>query len=242
MTSLPDNEDNRMKRLREAIVGQSDADLTALLPQIDAYVDAQLAGKDYVGLFPDVALKLDQSVELSEAYLRLYELAVAETALRQASEKVSVPAPDLSFLAPRLAERIEDVIERVGDSIRMRLTGALLPLLAPPASFVPVLRAAGNRRYTEHILHLDAELFTLDAYADSQTAGDGAESAESNCLLEVTVEPPGKAWPDLADSTVTIILGDQQHSQQTDSFGLASFAGLPTAALGTLELAIELSV
>ena len=233
MTNLPDNEDNRMKRLREAIVGQSDVDLTTLLPQLDAYIDAQINGEDYVGLFPEVAMRLDQSVELSEAYARLYEVAVQETVDYQ-QQTTEVPQPDLSFLQPSLSERLQDVIERVGNQVRVRLSDALLPLLEPPPSFEPAFRAPDAERYSEHILHLDAEVFTLDAYRDS------AET--TNCLLEITVEPPGKAWPDLADSIVNVSAGSYAQQEQTDAFGQASFENVPITELASLELAIELSI
>ncbi len=218
-----------MARLRKAVVGQSEPDWATVLPQLDDYIEAQLNGSDYAALYPDMALLLDQSVSLAEAYARLY----AEREADYSTVDAEVPSADLSFLQAPLGERIQRAIERGGNAIRLRLDAGLLPLLAPPTSLEPVFRAPDASRYADHVLHLDAEVFTLDAWTDS------AET--SRCLLEVTVEPPGKSWPDLADSTVTVTVAGQIHSEKTDAFGLASFANLPVNDLATLELAIELN-
>lgn len=236
------NADERRRRLAQVIrMKPDDAACLACLNQLDAYIAAQLGGEDYAARFPDVARHLDGCVECAQAYARLYELeraAMAETLPQPAH----LPRPDLGFLQPQspsLAERLRAALRRAGDRFTLRLSDDLLAGLRPAPAIALTRAPADAERYAEVLLvlrpdeSLRSELpFGLTAYRDARRPDE--------CLLEVSVELPGRSWPDLGGLTVALVLGTQKREAVTDAWGLAAFEGVPVAALGEASVEVEL--
>ncbi len=228
------NERNQLARLKRAVIEDiDDIDFDVILPQLDAYAVAQLAGEPYTEQFADIALMLDQSAVLSSIYARVYDAAAQND-----TADLSIPAPNLDFLTPRpsLAQLLHEAIRVNGNKIRFALSDALLPLLAPPPTPALVLRGAADRqRYNKELLKLEQEEgrpFTLVAWQDSEN--------DALCLVEVTVEPPGKMWPDLAGSSVCVTAAGNTYTETTDEWGLAAFEDIVVATLGALSIEIEI--
>lgn len=234
------NADQRRALLARALQARPDeAECQRCLNQLDDYVAAQLAGDDEAARFPEVAFHLDACVECAGAYARLYELALAEAA-NQLPQPDRAPAPDLSFLRPSpltaLAEKIRSAVRRAGERFTLQLSADLLPLLRPAPVFAPVRARTAEERYAEVLLTLEPDEtlrrdlpFALVAYRDAQQP--------DLCLLEITVQPLGQSWPDLAGIGVAITIAGQRREAVTDAWGLASLEGVPVAALP--ELLVE---
>lgn len=218
-----------------------EAEHQRILAQLDEYVAAQLAGETYTSLFSDVAIHLDACVECTEAYALLYELALAE---RQAALPVptQLSRPNLDFLKRQsersLLDQLRRAIQRTSKAVTLQLTPALLPPLRPAYAVSTVRSVADGQRYGELLIQLDlADELAADwpgaitAYRDAQNP--------SACLLEVTVEPPGRSWPDLEGIEVVLVLSDGPRDTTTDPWGLASFDDVPVSELATMGITIR---
>jgi hypothetical protein len=98
------NTTDSARRLVEALVEEPGTQACeACLDGLEAYVDAQLAGRDYAALQPVVARHLDQCVTCAEAYALIYEARLAEAAPLQLEH---IPDPDVGFLEPGAVGRI----------------------------------------------------------------------------------------------------------------------------------------
>jgi hypothetical protein len=218
----------------------SEADCQRCLAQLDDYVAAQLEGAAQVSHFTWLAHHLDGCLECAAAYALLYETVLAE--IRGGLPQPAVyPPPDLSFLrapADWLAS-LRQALQAIPGGLALQLSATLNSLLQPQAS--PGLARSGESgRYGSPLLELTSEQaataglpFTLAAY------GDRLHS--DLCLLEVTVQPEGLSWPDLAGFTVTVTAGGQSIPAETDAWGTAVFPDIPLAELENLQLAISLT-
>lgn len=212
------------------------------LEQLDGYVTAQLAGQDYAVRFPEVAAHLDACPDCAEAYGRLYELELAAATGRLPLPN-RLPKPDLSFLAPQaapgLAEALSAAVRRLGNGLTFHLSAGLLPLLRPAPALAAVRVPADSVRYGEVLLALEPDDARRAGLPLGLTAYRDARRPEV-CLLEVKVEPPGRSWPDLGGTTVTLTAAGDQRRAVTDAWGLAAFEGVAVAHLAQLMVEIEL--
>lgn len=218
-----------------------EADHQHTLRQLDEYVAAQLAGQPYATLFPGVATHLDACVECAAAYALLYELALAE-AQAMLPLPVRSPKPNLDFLTqpspPSLLDQLRGAIRRTGERISLQLTPALLPALRPAYAISTVRGPADEQRYGELLLRLE-RVDELAADWPGAIAIYRDAHSPSACLVEVTVEPPGRSWPDLAGIEVVLVIDQEQRNATTDPWGLASFEDVPVTALATMGIAIR---
>jgi hypothetical protein len=137
-----------------------------------------------------------------------------------------------------LFEQVRAAVQRVGETIRLQLTPELLPGLRPAYALATVRSPADEQRYGERLLSLEPneELakdwpVTVTAYRDAQNT--------TRCLVEVTVEPPGRGWPELEGIGVTLTVDGEQRRSTTDAWGLASFEDIAVSSLATLQIQIE---
>lgn len=219
----------------------TDVDCERCLAQLDAYIDAQLAGADYLTLYPEVATHLDLCERCADAYARLYELAWAEANGTLLAATIAVP-PDLSFLSPMVGDswrqRLRTAFSQGGEQLRLQLNAALLPDLRP-AYATSTLRAAGDARFGELILALEEtdEEGTGEQWPLTFAIYRDAENPEL-ARVEVTAAPEGRQWPDLGELTVTLTVDNVEYQGQTDAWGFTAFEGIPIAALDGLVIAI----
>jgi hypothetical protein len=215
-----------------------EVDHQTVTSQLTDYVAAQLAGQDYRVQFDRVARHLDTCIECAEAYNLLYELAVAES-----SQQVALPAhwgkPDLTFLAPPAATvvlaQVRAAIQRFGERLRLQLTPDLLVALRP--AFTPATtRGAGeDQRYGELLLRLELpDELALDWRASLVVYRDAQHPEDA--LVEVTVEPAGRSWPDLEGIAVTLATGEGEQTAVSDAWGLATFERVPIASLEGMRI------
>lgn len=215
------------------------ADCRVCLAQLPDYIPAQNDPATDLAQFAWIRRHLDSCVACAQSYAQLYELLLADNqnALRQPA---TIPAPDLSFLTavPSLPRLLENAWRRTGQQLTLQLSESLNNLLAPPPQ--PALRSAGDDRYFPPLLKLTPEQLpqtavplTLTAYTDQAQPG--------YCLVELTVEPPGRSWPDLAGNEVTLTADDRTRRAVTDEWGTAVFADWPILDLDGLRIDITLT-
>lgn len=216
-----------LARLAKVIQLVPGRDCEPILAQLEAYIAHQLAGKAYRRLLASVADHLDGCVACSQAYARLYELALAEAAGRLPTP-AHIPPPDLHFL-PNRSQRLQQAVRRFGQAIQLQLSAELLPLLTPrPAALA--LRAAEQNLLWELEAQPDLPL-ALAVYRDLLRP--------DTCQLEVSVQLPGREWPNLAGIQVEIESPAGISQTITDPWGVAIFANLPIVALPQLTLTIQ---
>lgn len=212
------------------------------LEQLDEYVTAQINGEPYLEQFSDLAVLLDAHPECVEAYALLHELITAD--LNQTlAQPQHVPQPDLSFLraaVPSLLSQLTAALQQTADTITLTLSEALVAALRPLPTAAPALRRAQSDRYGEELVKLEPENalplpipFTLQAYRDNQNP--------SQALIEITVQPPGKSWPELAGYPVTLHYANQSRQATTDAWGIVSFLEIPVQFLSQLVIEVHLA-
>jgi hypothetical protein len=239
------NEETRRARLEAVLRPSTDeAACQRCLDQLDAYIEAQLGDEDYLSAYPEVAVHLDQCPACADAYARLYDLVLADAA-DLLPQPANVPAPDLSFLkststqqTPSLRQLVEQAISQVGNKLTFDFSAALLSLWQPPAP-VAATRAA-DERYGDFLARLEpADVPGFD-FPLQLTLFRDAQKADM-ILVEVTVTPPGRAWPNLTGSTVTLIVDETRREAVTDAWGLVAFEDVPQAALESLRVEVNLA-
>lgn len=209
-------------------------------PKLDEYVAAQVAGQPYAMLFPDVALHLDACLVCVNAYNLVYELALAE-AHETLPQFAQIPEPDLFFLLSRSPvrwlEQLRAGLQRVGEQISLQLTPALAATLRP--AYAASTQRGAEQRYAEPLLQLEPTLALQDEWPVKLMAyRDTLQPAL--CLVEVTVEPPDRTWPELEGIKVTLTGDGESHIVATDAWGLASFPGVPVKWLPELNVSVAL--
>ncbi|GIK54862.1 MAG: hypothetical protein BroJett015_05250 [Chloroflexota bacterium] len=232
----------RYRQLKEVLQVTSDSPACdAVLGELDEYVAAQRHGRDPFPLFPHVATHLDGCLTCAAAYGRLYRLALADQ--NNTLPVLANPRqPDLSFLpapaaTPSLVDRLRTAVEKLDNGWRLHLSAGLLPFLQPQVMPAPLRASSAEERYAELLLTLkpDQSLLTnipfkLLVYRDAESATD--------CLVELWVQPHGRAWPHLAGFTVILQLPDQAHQQTTNAWGVAAFEHIPVSQLNHLVITV----
>ncbi|MFZ0543947.1 MAG: hypothetical protein WAM60_00820 [Candidatus Promineifilaceae bacterium] len=233
------------ERLRNAIQNTTeDAACDACLSQLQEYVEAQLNGRNTLTLFPHIASHLDGCLQCAAAYARLYRLEM-DAASGDLPELERPRQPDLSFLPsspdpqPTLRQRLQAAFTQLQDGLRLQLTADLLPSLLPPPSLAVTRAAAEDERYAEQLYTLDSSDILADDIPVKLSIYRDAESLQ-NCLVEVTVTPVGRTWPQLADILVVLELPGLHLEQRTNHWGAAAFDQIPTAELGNLVIEVHL--
>lgn len=186
--------------------------------------------------FSEVRQHLDGCVACSEAYHRIYELLQSPATSQPAH---ALPQPDLSFLTPTvsLSERLRQAMTQLGDTIRLQLSAELLPRLRPTLA-TAALRSAQAQEYGELLLQLDPPS-DLAAQLPTSISVYRAGNSPIRCLVEVTVTLPDRTWPDLAGIPVTLSIGQSSRTQETDAFGVASFADIVIEELPAVAIAVQ---
>ena len=252
MAEKMSSEDNRkgLERLIQALQAKPDDEACrTCLSQLGDYISAQLAGEDYTGRFPDVALHLDSCPDCAGAYARLYELELADiTDQLPLPDQLSVP--ELNFLSPnvtsstssqaRLAEQVRNAIHRTGESLTLRLSADLLSILRPSPMSGATRVPSDRERYSQVILSLEAAQIPDLDWPIALTAYQDA--LEPNlCLVEIVVEPAGQSWPDLGGRMVVLTLAGEEHEAVTDAWGIVSFEGVPVDGLVDASVVVTLT-
>ncbi len=213
------------------------------IEQLSAYIDAQLAGEDYLAQFPEVAAHLDACLDCAGAYARLYDLEIA--ALSGLLPESHIPAADLTFLtgeqlhsASDLGQKLAQALRRTADGLTFQFSQTLLALLQPGPQAASALRSAPDARYADVLCRLpaaqvpDRELaFDLVVYQDKQDP--------THCLVEIQLQPAGQNWPNLAKYDVILQAGGALRSAQTDAWGLASFEDVVRDHLAGMRVTIR---
>lgn len=237
-------EKDRLARLAQALRSEpTEADCQTCINQLDDYIAAQLAGKNYVAQFPRVTVHLDNCIACAEAYARLYDLEVAINA-DLLPEIAKMPSPDLSFLAQptkvtNLADVLRQSLTQLGNRFTLKFSADMLALLVPPPATVPTRAPTDSVRYSNMFFSLKPnESMQSEFPATISIFRDNEEP--SACLIEVAVAPENRTWPDLAGIEVTFSVDDDERTAITDPWGLVSFADIPIERLGDMSIDITL--
>ena len=213
------------------------------IEQLSAYIDAQLAGEDYLARFPEVAAHLDACLDCAGAYARLYDLEIAaRSGLLPVSD---IPAANLTFLdreRPRsaidLGQMLAQALRSTADGLVFQFSQALLVLLQPGPQPAAALRSTPDARYGDVLYRLtatqapDREMaFELVVYQDKQDP--------AHCLIEIQLQPAGQNWPDLPIYDVALQAGNAVRTVQTDAWGLASFEDVPLDHLAEMSVTVR---
>lgn len=224
---------------RTLVQGEDEQACERCLDQLEAYVEAQLGGRAYTSLFPDVARHLDGCVACAEAYGLLYE-ALASTA---AAEPAHIPEPDLSFLGARessspgvaLQAAVKDALTQFAAGLQLTLTRALLDLFRPGPGMAEAVRGGDPAALLE---------LTLDdpspSVAQLQISVYPAVDAPEACDLRAQLRLPGRDWPDLAGVAVIVSAAGLHREATTDAWGEAVIEGLPLSALEGAQIEVRL--
>lgn len=244
MTKDNKREEDQARRFLTILGQKHQAELCARCQiDLEIYVATQLAGEPYRTRFAATADHLDGCPECAEAYALLYEAAWAEQHGRLPAPTY-FPNPDLGFLKADSDKRswldqLREAIQLNQEKFRFQLTTSLAAVLQPPPAVAFTRSGSEDARYGRLLLSLTPERFPeLDLPVSLLVYEDGQNPA--NCLLEVTVEPPGQSWPDLGGRTVTVAMWESAQTAVTDDWGTAVFPDIPIATLDSLRLDIDL--
>ena len=247
MTEESNREESRVQTFRAMLQTEpTEMDCQRCLAQLAAYVEMQVAQGDYRAQFLRTAQHLDGCGSCAEAYARVYEVELAEKNGRLPHPS-HIPDPDLSFLSQALPlwATLRSALQQTQTRLTLQLDATLTALLVPPPSLALTRSAAnaspeqgGSGRFGGPILSLtpgqvpETDLpFSLAAYADTENP--------AQCLVEITVEPPGLSWPHLGGSVVQLHVGEVVLREMTDDWGTAVFTHIPRAELEKLRLEIQ---
>lgn len=231
----------RIRTALQSVTGEAACD--ACLSNLGEYVTAQLSGRNVLSLFPHVAHHLDGCLQCAAAYARLYRLEM-DAAADALPELQRPPRPDLSFLAaptpqPALRRLLQDALTQLQNGLRLQLSADLLPRLQPPPMLAATRAAGDDERYAEQLYRLDSNdimesdiPIKLSIYRDSE--------APQNCLVEIAVSPPGRAWPQLGGIMVALELPEERREQRTNPWGVTAFAPIPVVELSKLLIEVQL--
>lgn len=243
--------DSRLRRLARLLTETPDEGACErCLDRLEEYVEAQLDGRDYTALLPEVARHLDMCVACAECYEALYEGNLAE---REGIASPSAPALALDFLArtpaPDTAGRsfailLGQALQRSAQGLRLTLSPALLEARPGRPAAGAALRGGPDTPLLE--LALDAHdpavaelaLDRGEAAIASLTLAAFPAPQPGRCEVRVQVALPDREWPDLEGLGIELRLGGAARHAQTDAWGAAVFSDVPLAALDQAELTI----
>jgi hypothetical protein len=223
---------------RALLQGQDEAACADCLDQLESYVEAQLAGRAYTSLFPEVVGHLDGCVACAEAYGLLFETLAAAA---QPAEPPRLPEPDLSFLGASagsglgaaLRAALADAVKQAADGLRLTLTRPLLDLLAPGPGMAQAVRGADAAALLE--LTIDGPAAGVAQLQLSVYPADAPEA----CDLRVQVRLHGRDWPDLAGIAIAVTAAGLRREAVTDAWGEAVIEGVPQAALEGAQIEVR---
>jgi hypothetical protein len=228
--------DPQARRLAEALVANEDeADCLACLDGLEAYVDAQLAGEDYLAQMPQVAQHLDTCVACAEAYALVYEVRLAEANLPLPAR---IPPPDLAFLRSplqRLQELLAGAVEPLATGLRLVFSQALLAALdALPSTAAPALRGEFAAAPLFELLLANpapaVESLHLSLYPDGARPGLGTLRAQLALV--------GRDWPDLAGINIVVRWLGAEQQATSDEWGEALIPGVPLDVVAQLVVEV----
>ena len=213
----------------------SETQFDAYLDQLDDFVAAQLAGEEYETQFPDMVAYLNTDVRLADAYNRLYKLEIDAL-----SDKIRM-APSIRKENPNFLDKLLKML--LGGSIEYP-PGAIAMLFTPDIlsrlHVEPVLGGGALKALeAKTVLYkLDPEEHGLSDWPATITvlSGDEAEL----CTVQVQVTPPGRAFPNLSGTEVSIeIPGLEPYEQKTDMLGVATFENIEIEQLSQIRVVIQ---
>lgn len=184
-------------------------------------------------------MHLDSCTSCSSAYELLYDAVEAE---RNGTLPApgAVPAPALDFLKEKISlpEKLRDAVRFSTKKLTVQLDQLLLSLLVQEQAARPALvRSVGSGRYTNKLFELSSSQLPGET-VPLKVAAFKDNEVEGVALVEINVEPPGKAWPDLANYEVNLTTHSQQESAMTNEWGTAVFPSVNIQYLGTLKLQV----
>jgi hypothetical protein len=229
-------DDTGARELARALLqGQEEGACEGCRDQLEGYVEAQLGGRPYVALFPEVARHLDGCVTCAEAYGLLYETLAGAA---EPAEPARIPEPDLSFLGAGPGEELRaalaDALRHAADGLRLTLTRPLLSLLTPGPGMAQGLRGADPGALLELALDEPAPQVAQLLLSVYPVAG-----VPEACDLRLQVRLHGREWPDLAGVAVAVTAGALRREATTDDWGEAVIEGLPRAALEGAQIEVR---
>ncbi|MBE7557124.1 MAG: hypothetical protein HS126_39310 [Anaerolineales bacterium] len=267
----PDNEScqNCLDQLDDYVASQlAGEDYLDSFPEIAIHLDAcpDCAGayaRLYELVLADTAEQLPQPKAIPQPDLTFLQANSLVARLKTASQLNWEMLIDLG-LKDSLVARLKTALQRTGNTLRLQFSAELLTLLQPPELLATTRTAADEERYSEVLARLDPALFLADmddeglehykkvlARLDSALVPDlelplkltiyRDRQQPTRCLIEVVVEPAGKSWPNLAESIVTLHLGEAKRYAATDAWGVASFEDIPVDALEQMSLEVTLA-
>lgn len=218
-----------IEQLVNILKGDESAHLSAT--ELSAYVDAQMQYADDDPAFEQTRIHLDSCVRCAEQYATLYDEAFDALVAQ-------VRVPPLPFLRrdPTLLERLQQAVRTQMTQVGIQFSAALNELLQPPP--LATVRS-GTGRYERQLLQLstdDTAIFSpslpygVTVFADAEDA--------TAMLVQVSIQPPDKEWPDLDGYRVTLTTGEISTTQETDAQGEVAFADVPRDALSDMQITI----
>jgi hypothetical protein len=204
---------------------------------------ARLAEYARVG---DLATPLSSELQAVAQHLAHCEVCSADyaalLALSRAGEaddlaETPVPEPDLSFLPSAGPTRAGfgwrwDDLGRLIVQFSQELLRAFAPPQALQPSFVTkdAIEETALVRFSLGEDTLEDLSVTLTAYADADDP--------DLCRITAEVSLAGRQWPDLAETEIVLIVGDQVQTKTTDEWGKVLFKGVRRADLPRVRFQI----
>lgn len=209
----------------------SEAQFDACLDQLGDFISAQLAGKDYETLFPDLVAYLNTDASLADIYSRLYTLAVDVQ-----SDQIRITEPDRPT-----RDLIFDAIEYLEGAIAMLFSADILGRLhLEPALGGGALKASEAKA---ELYKLDPKEHSISEWPATITVQSTVQSNRDEaglCTVQVQVTPPGRAFPNLSGIEVSVEIPDlETYEQKTDMLGVATFDNLQVAHLSQMRVIIK---
>lgn len=239
-----DGTTNGARRLAQVLLTEHDEMKHATcLDALEPYIEAQLAGRDYMGLFPIVAQHLDSCISCAESYALVYKTQLAPQAV---PVPAVIPQWDLSFLpaptpvpqlspAARLREALRAAIEATGSRVRVTLNQALLDLLPPPAPAL-ALRSGTPTEWVVFDMELEEPGTVIAGLR--LTAYQTPKQVEQ-AMVRVQLALQDRDWPDLADVPVLLRLGDVERRALTDPWGEVLFPDVALVNLREFQVEVD---
>lgn len=230
------------QRLARVLVTHDDPLACAACEQaLDAYVEAQFAGRLQFDDWSVISAHLDTCIRCSEVYALCYELRLAESL---GPVPALIPTFALDFLAPAetsavpvatsLRDLLREAVTTSGERLRVQLSQTLLALVPPPTAPLGGLRSAGEQIPVYELVVEDEgpfERVRLIVYPQSNQPEQRS--------LHIQVEMSGRSWPDLADMAVRLDTDGERQESVTDAWGEVVFDHVPVDAVPGLAVEID---
>jgi glutaredoxin len=230
-----------LEQLTQALVIDEEDRLTCqeCLNLLPGYFQAEPAGQAGEAAWRSVAFHIKTCPHCSEAYATLSDLSALAFGER-GKEPPAYPAPDLSFLRPKLPE-IPWHLDELGRLI-IELSAEVVRAFQPPfyqPAFATTGLKSGQSRGT--LCQLSLKEAIKDKDMEVSITAEEMKKNTTLCAIIVEVNIPSRGgWPHLAGTEVIIRRGEMQLSTQlTDAFGKAIFKDIATGDLARLTFEIK---